>query len=1376
MRKHLKKAVSFMMAVCLLAGNSYVDTRANTSVTMTEWVEEVPESEVSIEMVDSSDNSMTTESVKETNSGILPFLDYSYKAMSMDEVIHPKVRVASAEETGETGGTTTDSTQKVEGKYVFKATTSTDENVQIGETLDLKTQKLLLVLDRVSVSDPSLSIGLKEGTTVEWISGNEEVLSIVPQESTDKTFTAMINREGPGYALITAMVWDPEFQSYFPVTCYIKAGIEVIEDEHWYEYPDNSGKYVLVLEQDEKYPVTLKYQGGDNLKNSEVSWAGNNRDGVISIGVQGDDVGVITAEGAGACTVTIRTDTVDDKGNPDETSFQVVVRPSGKAAETDSWSYDVSYEHDPITMKTDNFTLYSNGQPASTNMDWEVYQVLYKGENPTKENKIKPQDTSDEALMYYTISETSGLLEFKSVKAGTYKIIGYTDKAKYGDQPWNKVVYNVVVNLDLENKDVYLGVDDVYDVVSNSNIPTGYFYEYFSMGTPNPLHAQFVNVSNENGTFTATSKSEGVTVQVGYRGTPLNKKDSIYSSSNKNYNINVDYKVTVIDGLSLNSTLLTLYTGATYQLLATVTDRSQPIVWESTDPSRVKVDANGLITALAPTLQNQPVEISASQMVDGVKRKIVCKVFVQPAVTEITLDPAELTMEIEEYATIKANIKPSDISGVSLKWISSDPSIVKVSEESDLTVVIQALAGGTAVVTAINAENIVVGHCRVTVNQPATGIKLSHTAVTEKLSRKEFQLFATLLPEDTTNGKIIWASQNTKIATVDQNGLVTFKKAGTVTISAQSEDNPLLIAYCNFTIEGSVTGVELDQHELEMLVGESERLTYLLNPTEVANKNVIWQSFDTSVAAVDKTGMVTAKGPGKTQIMIMTEEGSFYDLCTVIVDLYATSVKMNYSKVTMNRGDYFDMEVTVAPANSTVNSLIWESLNPSVVTVSSTGRITARGVGDAIVMVKTQTGSLSYCEITVLEPVTSLELDPAEITIDVDEKFLITPVFSPKEPSNTEVKWSSSDEDIAEVNLLGEVLGISGGTVVITCETVDGGYRAFCLVTVEEPVYEITVTPDTYRLGIGKSYQLTATMTNKGTATDDEIIWSSSDESICTVDKYGKITGVDFGYATIKAEAADGYGAYATCEVRVVREVTSIKLNYYRIQLVQGETVSLRAEVQPSNATYNTAQFVSDDTTVAVVDEEGLITGITPGTTWIHANAKDNSGISAACFVEVIAPIAATGVTVSDKEIVLVPGESKEVIASIRPANSTDDLTWSSGNEYIATVDSKGKITARTVGTTDVTVMTTSGKTATVKVIVLGLSRTSLEMSVYTQYSRLVVDGATGAVRWDVQDTSICEVANGVITARKVGTTYVTATINGRTLKCKVTVTPNKKK
>ena len=142
----------------------------------------------------------------------------------------------------------------------------------------------------------------------------------------------------------------------------------------------------------------------------------------------------------------------------------------------------------------------------------------------------------------------------------------------------------------------------------------------------------------------------------------------------------------------------------------------------------------------------------------------------------------------------------------------------------------------------------------------------------------------------------------------------------------------------------------------------------------------------------------------------------------------------------------------------------------------------------------------------------------------------------------------------------------------------------------------------------------------------------------------------------------------------------------------------------------------------------------------------------------------------------MLPGEKKQVTASIKPAKSTDTMVWSSNNETVASVSASGTITAHQTGNAIITVMTSSGKTATIEVIVLGLSRTTLELPVYTRYTKLTVDGANSGIRWDVEDSSICEVNNGVITARKVGTTYVTATINGRTLRCKVKVTSNKKK
>lgn len=1238
-------------------------------------------------------------------------------------------------------------------RYVFiQPDSSTDNIVESNSTVNMTTATSTLFVSKVD--ENNVPIGFSSSVTVDIYSGNTSVVSVDPYDSTDPTqskFSRTLRREGPGYAQITAVITDPDAGQSTIITCLVHVALQVVKDDtnHWKSVNMDGSHRVLVLNQQElsEYQLRLKYVDNTDIATADLTWAFS-RDGVVSI-----ENGKLLINGAGQTTVTITTDTNNGQSQADTASFEVIVIPYGSDVEGEISSYSQNVD---MTVNATNFTLYTNSGPAS-NLTWEVYSKDISG----KLTRIQQSNTS---LLSYSVSEETGVVNFTGVKAGTYVVRAYATK-EY-DAPWALLTYNIVVNFTLQDMTLYMNVGDTYSILNNSNIPDSLFSRLFAF-TVTPASGLIADIDGATGKITAYNEGHAEIV-MRYNKTSI---DGIFEPSVAAGIGDVTYNVEVIDGISLNTSSLSMYTGATYQLKANVTNRTEVITWTSSDESIATVDATGLVTALKATGSNRPIKITVSQTINGVVKSASCEVYIQPSVTAITLNPTATTLEIGEFETIKATLSPSGIANISLKWVSSDTSIFEIVDSTDLTATIQGKAGGMAVLTAINSENVVVGYCTVTVNQQAAGIKLSETKVTSNLATKVYQLYATLTPENTTDQGIIWSSTNTSVATVDQNGKVTFVKAGTVSIVAQSKDNPALTAFCEFTILKAVTGVTLDVESLELYAGQTYRLTYLVSPSTASTPDVVWTSFDTSIVSVDSTGMLSARGVGTTQVMVMTVDGAYYDICTVIVKQKATAVKMNITALTMNAGEYYDMDVTITPATSTETSLTWESLNTKIVTVSSTGRVTARAEGTAIILVKTESGVTSYCTVTVLQPVRSLKLDPSEIVIDVGEKFTIDPIFTPVTASNTEVDWTSSDTKIATVNSIGEVTGVAGGTVVITCQSVDGGYSAFCLVRVEEAVVDVVVTPDSYRLGFGKTYTLEAKITNHNTATDIGIIWSSSDDTICTVDERGRITGMDYGYATITAEAADGSGAYDTCEVRVVREVTSIKLNHSSATIVQGNSVALQATIQPSNATYRTALYTSDDATIAYVDEDGVITGIAPGTTWVWAKARDNSGKLAGCYVTVIAPVAATGISVSDTEIVMLPGETKTVTVAIRPTTSTDTQTWSSNNDAIVSVKPDGTITAKATGTATVTVMTSSGRTATINVIVLGLSRTSIEIPVYTQYTRLSVDGATGTVRWDVQDPTICEINNGVITARKVGTTEILATINGRTLKCTVKVT-----
>lgn len=1245
-------------------------------------------------------------------------------------------------------------------RYVFiQPDGSTNNIVESNSTVNVTTETTTLFVSRVDADGNP--IPFNTNVSVSLVSGNPSVISVDeydPSDPNQSRYARVLRRKGPGYAQITAVISDPDAGTTVTITCNVHVGLQVVKTDvaHWRSVNLDGSHRVLVLNQRElsQYQIKLKYVDDVDIEHANLSWSTSN-DGVV----KADEDGKLTILGAGHTTVTITTDTNNGQQKVDTTSFEVVVTPLGSKAEgtVSDYTQDVS-----MTVNTSQFTIYSNGAPAA-NLIWEVYAKDAAG-NLTR----LPQ--TDTSRLTYSVSEETGAVNFTGVKAGTYEVRAYSTKAY--DDSWVELTYHIVVLLSPQSTTLYMNVGDTYSIIDNSNIPITMFSVLYT-ATVDPNSGLIADIDGNSGVITAYSEGMArITLRYNRNGS-----QGIYDSTVAGTISDVVYTVQVIDGISLNSSTLNLYTGATYQLKANVTNRAEPVVWASSDPSFATVDATGLVTAVRATGTTRPVVITASQTINGVVKMATCNVYIQPSVTKITLNPSQTTLEIGEYETIKALLTPSGISNISLTFVSSDTSVFEIVDTTDLSATIQGKAGGVAVLTAINSENVVVGYCTVTVNQPASTIKMSETKVTMRYSRgATYQLYATITPENTTDQSILWSSTNTAIATVDANGKVSILRPGTVTIVAQSKDNPALTAFCEFTIQNAVSGITLDQSSLEMYVGATQRLSYVLTPSTASNQEVIWTSFDPAIVSVDSSGMLSARGVGTTQVMVMTLDGAYYDIVTVIVKQKATGVRMNITNLTMNAGEYFDMDVTVTPATSTEKSLTWESLDAKIVTVSSTGRITARAVGTAVILVKTESGVTSYCTVTVLEAVRSLSLDPEEIVIDVGERFTIDPVFTPSSASNTEVDWTSSDDSVATVNSIGEVTGVAGGTVVITCESVDGGYRAFCLVRVEEPVVEVVVTPDNYRLGYGKSYTLQAVITNHATATDTKVNWSSSDPTVCTVDKNGRITGVNYGYATIRAEAADDSGAYGICEVRVVREVTSIRLNLSAVEIVQGENVALLTTISPTNATYQTASFHSEDESIAYVDEDGIVTGIKPGKAWVYARARDNSGKEARCFVTVIAPVSATGVSVSDKEVILIAGETKKVVASMRPTTTTDKLIWSSSNDAVARVSAEGVVTAVSTGAATVTVMTTSGRTTTINVIVLGMSRLQLEIPIYTQYTRLTVDGATGTVRWDVQDTTICSVVNGVITAKKTGKTEVWATVNGRTLKCTVTVVGNNKK
>jgi uncharacterized protein YjdB len=359
---------------------------------------------------------------------------------------------------------------------------------------------------------------------------------------------------------------------------------------------------------------------------------------------------------------------------------------------------------------------------------------------------------------------------------------------------------------------------------------------------------------------------------------------------------------------------------------------------------------------------------------------------------------------------------------------------------------------------------------------------------------------------------------------------------------------------------------------------------------------------------------------------------------------------------------------------------------------------------------------------------------------------------------------------VATVSNTGEVVGVKAGMAIITATTLDGGYTANCVVTVRERITSMTLDHEEYRLGLNKSFTLNVIIENE-TATDQQFRWVSSDDDVASVNKNGKVTGNKYGFATITAYALDGSGAEASCEVEVVRAVTRVTVDKSYLTMLEGETKQIKAKIEPSNATYKIPSFSVSQDGIVIVDEDGYVTALKEGTVSVIASAQDSSGKFAITYITVYKRVPATSIVLSDKKVVMIQGEQRDVKPVLNPISSTDGITWSSDNTSVASVGkTNGRIRANATGTAYITAMTDSGKTATIEVTVIGLNVTELELEQYSRYT-LYVEGATSRVTWDVANPSIAEVRNGMIITKARGTTVITATVNGRKLTCKLTVT-----
>ncbi|MBR4809491.1 MAG: Ig-like domain-containing protein [Bacteroidales bacterium] len=342
--------------------------------------------------------------------------------------------------------------------------------------------------------------------------------------------------------------------------------------------------------------------------------------------------------------------------------------------------------------------------------------------------------------------------------------------------------------------------------------------------------------------------------------------------------------------------------------------------------------------------------------------------------------------------------------------------------------------------------------------------------------------------------------------------------------------------------------------------------------------------------------------------------------CTQEID--PSSVTLNKHDLTLNIGGTAKLEATVEPANATNTALSWSSTAPDVASVDGNGIVTAVGEGQTVVTVATLAGGKTdACVVYVSKafvPVTGVKLAETKLELKEGDDYALTAIIEPEDASNTGLTWSSSNPDVASVGSGGYVQALSGGSTVITVKTDDGDFTASCDVTVQGIVdaQSIAISPSPLELAEGTTAQLTATVQPAGAS--QEVQWAALNTSIVTVSSSGLVTGISEGTTKVFARSIDYPDVQGECEVTVIKDPTlkGISVNPSELTLTVGQTQVLQVLYTPDYAANKKVSWKTDNSSVASVSAEGLVTAIAEGTVTVTATSAEG-GFTASCKVTV---------------------------------------------------------------------------------------------------------------------------------------------------------------
>lgn len=502
-------------------------------------------------------------------------------------------------------------------------------------------------------------------------------------------------------------------------------------------------------------------------------------------------------------------------------------------------------------------------------------------------------------------------------------------------------------------------------------------------------------------------------------------------------------------------------------------------------------------------------------------------------VKEITIDPAALNLETGEEAQLTATVLPANAFDKGYVW-SASSDIVEIDENGNVI----AKATGDATITATATDG-----SGVTATIPVTVVYTHATALTIEPATVFFEvgnrqtLTAVLDKETNKSGDVIWTSDAEDVAAIEiTEGVVEVvgKSIGDANITAQIKNGEEVVLTATIPVTVDVTlatSVTVEPAELTLESGQKFTFKAVVN-AEATNKNVLWTSSDPAKVAINETtGEVEALAVTDSPVTITATaadgSGKYGTAQVKVVQSLASSIVLDITEVeleaTGDENGQVQLTATVTP--ETNKKVIWKSSKEDVAQVDEKGLVTAIGVGVAEITATIEgTALTATCTVTVNPSyATNVVINyegATQFETGSDADIQLAATVAPSYVTDNTVAWTSSDNDIAQVDENGKVtIGQKTGTVTITATANGAAEGQEVKATIDFEVVHtfaktLSIDQEPFTLKANETQQLTVTLDN---ATNKDIVWESNDENVAQVDEKGIVTAIGVGEATITA-------------------------------------------------------------------------------------------------------------------------------------------------------------------------------------------------------------------------------------------------------------------